>query len=301
MEIAFLGLGNMGSGMARCLLRAGHTVRVWNRSAEKMGPLVAEGAVGCGSAAEAVAGVPLVISCLMDDASIRSVFGRPNSPGDTSGVITKMAANAIHVCVTTISPVCGDWLEAEHAAHGSRYISGPVLGRPDAAASGTLLELLAGDPTAIEEVQPVLKAFANILVPMAGTAGVANSQKLCFNFFIASLVEVFAEVYTFTEKTGASKEIMAQFFQRAFAHPGLQGYASRMKDGVIEGEGGFSMRGGLKDVRLMLDAAERAGCPLDIAVLVEGKLAESVENGLGDADWSAVQRVTRARAGLALD
>lgn len=260
-----------------------------------MTPLVEAGAVACGSAAEAVAGVPLVISCLMDDASIRGVFGGED------GVIAKMAPNAIHVCVTTISPVCGDWLAAEHTTHGSRYVSGPVLGRPDAAAAGTLLELLAGDQSAIEEVQPVLKAFANILVPMAGPAGVANSQKLCFNFFIASLVEVFAEVYTFAEKTGASKEIMAQFFQRAFAHPGLLGYASRMKDQVIEGEGGFSMRGGLKDVRLMLDAAKRVDCPLDIAVLLEGKLAESVENGLGDADWSAVQRVTRARAGLAVD
>jgi 3-hydroxyisobutyrate dehydrogenase-like beta-hydroxyacid dehydrogenase len=136
---------------------------------------------------------------------------------------------------------------------------------------------------------------------MEGPAGVANSQKLCFNFFIASLVEVFAEVYTFAEKTGASKEIMAQFFQRAFAHPGLQGYASRMKDRIVEGEGGFSMRGGLKDVRLMLDAAERAQCPLDIAVLLEKKLAECVENGPGNADWSAVQQVTRERAGLAGD
>jgi 3-hydroxyisobutyrate dehydrogenase-like beta-hydroxyacid dehydrogenase len=292
MEIAYLGLGNMGAGMAGRLLKAGHVVRVWNRSAEKMGALVEAGAVACSSPAEAVTGVPLVISCLMDDASIRSVFGGED------GVIVRMTPDAIHVCVTTISAVCGDWLAVEHAAHGSRYVSGPVLGRPDAAAAGTLLELLAGDKSAIEEVTPVLKAFANILVPMEGPAGVANSQKLCFNFFIASLVEVFAEVYTFAEKTGASKEIMAQFFQRAFAHPGLQGYASRMKDGVVEGEGGFSTRGGLKDVRLMLDAAEREGCPLDIAEVMEGKLAECVELGLGDADWSVVQRVTRERAGL---
>ena len=163
------------------------------------------------------------------------------------------------------------------------------------------IPLLAGDASAMEEVQPVLKAFASIVIPMEGPAGVANSQKLCFNFFIASLVEVFAEVYTFAEKTGASKEIMAQFFQRAFAHPGLQGYASRMKDRIVEGEGGFSTRGGLKDVRLMLDAARRAECPLDIAAVLEPKLAECVENGLGDADWSVVQQVTRARAGLPMD
>lgn len=295
MEIAFLGLGNMGAGMAHCLLRAGCRLRVWNRSAGKMTPFAEAGAAACGSPAEAVAGVPMVFSSLMDDASVHEVFG-----GD-AGVIARMAPNAIHVCLTTISPVCADWLAAEHAALGSRYVSGPVLGRPDAAASGTLLQLLAGDASAIAEVEPVCRSFANMVVPMTGPASVANSQKLCFNFFIASLVEVFAECYTFAEKTGASPAMMAQFFERVFAHPGMQGYAARMKDRVIDGEGGFSLRGGLKDVRLMLDAARRVGCPLDIAVVVEEKLAECLEQGLGDADWSVVQRVTRARAGLGVE
>ena len=72
MKIAFLGLGNMGSGMARCLLRAGHSLRVWNRSADKMAPLAAEGAVACASPAEAVESADMVISCLMDDASIHA-------------------------------------------------------------------------------------------------------------------------------------------------------------------------------------------------------------------------------------
>ncbi len=292
MNIAFLGLGNMGSGMAGRLLAAGHSLRVWNRSAGKMDDLVATGAVACRSAAEAVEGVPLVISSLMDDASVKSVFGGED------GVITRMAQGAIHVCTATISAQCGDWLAAEHAAHGSRYVSGPVLGRPDAAASGTLLLMLAGDPSAIEEVQPVCKAFANLFIPMEGPASVANSQKLCFNFFIASLVEVFAECYTFAEKTGASAVIMAQFFHRVFAHPGMQGYARRMKDRESAGEGGFSMRGGIKDVRLMLDAASRAGCTLEIAQVIEEKMQACMAQGLADEDWSAVQQVTRTRAGL---
>jgi 3-hydroxyisobutyrate dehydrogenase-like beta-hydroxyacid dehydrogenase len=302
MEVAFLGLGNMGSGMANCLLKAGHTVRVWNRTAEKMALLVKAGAVACESAVDAAKNVPVVFSCLMDDKSIQNVFGGPAlSEIDqrfSDGVIAHMAPAAIHVCVTTISPQCADWLAERHAANGSRYVSGPVLGRPDAAAAGTLLQFLAGDASAVEEVQPVCKAFANTFVPLAGPARVANSQKLCANFFIVSLVEVFAECYTFAEKTGASKEVMAQFFERAFAHPGLQGYARRMKDRVTDGKGGFSMRGGLKDVRLMLDAARNAGCPLEIAELVQGKMSVAMERGLADADWSAIQQVTRTRAGL---
>jgi 3-hydroxyisobutyrate dehydrogenase-like beta-hydroxyacid dehydrogenase len=297
MEIAFLGLGNMGSGMANCLLKAGHNLRVWNRTAQKMAPLAAAGAVPCRSPVEAAENATLVISSLMDDKSIHTVFAGPEGrPQD--GVIAHMASNSIHVCVTTISPECADWLAEQHAAHGSRYVSGPVLGRPDAAAAGTLLQFLAGDASAMEEVQPVCKAFANTFVPLEGPARVANLQKLCANFFIVSLVEVFAECYTFAEKSGASKEVLAQFFQRSFAHPGLQGYARRMKDRVTDGEGGFSMRGGLKDVGLMLDAARNAGCPLEIAQLVEGKMRECMQLGLADADWSAIQRVTRTRAGL---
>jgi 3-hydroxyisobutyrate dehydrogenase-like beta-hydroxyacid dehydrogenase len=292
MKIAYLGLGHMGSGMVRCLLRAGHSLRVWNRSGDKMAPLVAEGAVGCASPENAIEGVDLLISCLMDDASIHAVFD------GAEGLIAKMRPNSIHLCVTTISPVCGDWLAEAHAAQGSRYVSGPVLGRPDAAAEGSLLQFLAGDASAIEEIGPVCKAFAPTAVPMAGPASVANSQKLCANLFIASLVEMMAECYTFAEKSGASREIMGQIFDRSFALPGLKGYARRMLDRSVEGADAFSTRGGLKDVRLMLDAGRRVGCPLDIATVIEGKLAECIENGFADADWSVVQDVTRARAGL---
>jgi 3-hydroxyisobutyrate dehydrogenase-like beta-hydroxyacid dehydrogenase len=292
MIIAFIGLGNMGSGMAHCLLRAGHNLRVWNRSVDKMAAFEAAGAIACSTPGEAVDGVPIVISTLMDDNAVRGVFGGAN------GLIARMAPGAIHLCASTISPQCADWLAEQHQSHGSRYVSGPVVGRPDAAAAGALLEFLAGDASAIEEVQPVCKAFANMLVPIPGPARVANSQKLCINFFIVSLVEVFAECYTLAEKSGASKDILEQFFIRVFAHPGMQGYARRMKDRIIDGAGGFSMRGGLKDVGLMLDAAKQVDCPLDIAALVEEKMREGMARGLGDADWSAIQEVTRARAGL---
>jgi 3-hydroxyisobutyrate dehydrogenase-like beta-hydroxyacid dehydrogenase len=292
MNIAFLGLGNMGAGVAHCLLRAGHSLRVWNRTPEKMAALITAGAVGCASPIEAVQGVPLVISSLMDDASVRAVFDGP------AGVIAHMAPNAIHLCTMTISPTCADWLAEQHHAHGSRYVSGPVVGRPDAAAAGTLTEFLSGDASAIEELKSVCSAFANNIVPIPGAASVANRQKLCVNFFIISQIEAMAECLTFAEKTGASPEIMAGFFDRVFAHPGLKGYAKRLLEHSVDGTGGFSMRGGLKDVNLILDAAKAASCPLDLATIIQDKMQECIERGLKDADWSAIQQVTRARAGL---
>ena len=292
MDIAFLGLGNMGSGIAACLLRAGHSLRVWNRSPEKVTPLVSAGATAFASAAAAVAGVPLVISSLMDDASVRAVFEGGN------GVIGKMSPNAIHLCTMTISPTCADWLAERHGASGSRYVSGPVVGRPDAAAAGTLIEFLAGNRSAIDELQPVCGAFASHVVPIPGPASVANRQKLAINFFIIAQIEVMAECLTFAEKAGASTEIMAGFFDRSFALPGLKGYARRLFEKSTDGAGGFSLRGGLKDVGLMLDVAKAADCPLDLATIIEGKMRDCMAQGLQDADWSAIQKVTRERAGL---
>jgi len=86
------------------------------------------------------------------------------------GLFATMAPHAIHLCITTISPSCADWLAEQHPSHGSRCVSGPVVGRPDAAAQGALLQFLSGD-SAVEEVQPVCKAFATTtLVPIPGPA-----------------------------------------------------------------------------------------------------------------------------------
>jgi 3-hydroxyisobutyrate dehydrogenase-like beta-hydroxyacid dehydrogenase len=289
VNIAFLGLGNMGAGMAQRLLQAGHSLRVWNRSAGKMAAFEEAGAKACSSPGLAVQDTPLVITSLMDDSSVRAVADE---------IFAKMAPNAIHLCVTTISPTCADWLAEQHPKHGSRYVSGPVIGRPDAAAQGTLVQLLAGDAGAMEEVRPVCGAFAATVMPIPGPANAANIQKLCVNFFIISLIEAMGECLTFAEKTGASAEMMAQFFERVFALPGLKAYARKLMAHDVDGTGGFSMRGGLKDVGLMLDAANRVQCPLDLATLIEGKMRECITQGLGDADWSAIQVVTRARAGL---
>lgn len=292
MNIAFLGLGNMGTGIAHCLLRAGHSLRVWNRTEAKTKSLVDAGAIACATPVEAIAGVPLVISSLMDDQSVQTVFDGPN------GVIRNMTPNAIHLCTMTISPHCADWLAQEHKTQGSRYVSGPVVGRPDAAAAGTLLEFLSGDASAIEELKPVCAAFANNLMPIPGAASIANRQKLCVNFFIISQIEVMAECLTLAGKSGASPEIMAAFFDRCFAHPGLKGYAKRLFEKDVDGPGGFSMRGGLKDVGLMLDTAKAVECPLDLAAIIQEKMQACIAQGWQDADWAAILRVTRQRAGL---
>lgn len=289
---AFLGLGNMGSGMARCLLAAGRPLIVWNRSPDKAAPLVALGARLARSPEEAIGEAEIVITSLMDDASLRSLFDPAGKP------LAAFRSGAIHVCVTTISPGCADWLAEAHAAKGSRFVSGPVVGRPDAAQSGLLLQFLAGDAAAIERVQPICRAFAALTIRVAGPASGANRQKLCVNFFAISLIEAMAENLTFAEAIGASPQIMAGLFARSLAQPPLKQYAARLAARNTDGQGGFAMTAGMKDVGLMLDEARRAGCRIELGEIIADKMHEALDLGMQEMDWSSIQEISRRRAGL---
>jgi 3-hydroxyisobutyrate dehydrogenase-like beta-hydroxyacid dehydrogenase len=139
MKIAFIGLGNMGTGIAQCILKSGHDLIVWNRTATKTGPLVALGARAATTAREASAVADVVITSLMDDKSVLDVV----QAGD--GVLAGMRPDAVHACVTTISPECADELESLHRGHGSFYVSAWLGGqmRPRA---DDLLRSSAGRP-----------------------------------------------------------------------------------------------------------------------------------------------------------
>ena len=154
MKIAFIGLGNMGTGIAQCILKSGHDLIVWNRTATKTGPLVALGARAATTAREAAAAADVVITSLMDDKSVLDVV----QAGD--GMLAGMRPDAIHACVTTISPECADELERLHRGHGSFYVSAPVAGRPDAAASGRFASFLGGPANAVERLMPACKSYS---------------------------------------------------------------------------------------------------------------------------------------------
>ena len=290
--IAFLGLGNMGSGMAHCLRAVGHPLVVWNRSPDKAAPLVAQGARLAASPEEAIAEADVVITSLMDDASIRSLF----DPACTA--LAAFRPGAVHLCATTISPDCADWLAEVHATRGSLFVSGPVVGRPDAAKAGLLLQFLAGDAKGIERVLPICRAFAGRVISIPGPASSANKQKLCVNFFAISLIEAIAENLTFAEAIGASRPIVSDLLAQVFAQPALKQYAGRLAARNTDGGGGFAMTAGMKDVSLMLDEAHRAGCPIELAEVIADKMGEALGMGMQSMDWSSVQEISRRRAGL---
>lgn len=293
MKIAFIGLGNMGSGIAQCILRAGYDLTVWNRTASKMEPLVRLGAKSAATAKEAVTGADVVLTSLMDDQSVL------NTVRMEDGVLAGMKPGAIHICITTISLRCADELERIHTEHGTRYVSGPVVGRPDAAAAGKLASYIAGDAAAVKTVTPICSAYSKQVVVLSERPRVANCMKLAINFNVISAIEIIGETYVLAEKCGLPLEHLRDFYQQLwYAHPAAHVYAEKLRCRDFADRVGFVMKGGLKDVSLMLSMAGDMGAPLEIAKIVERKMAKGIEAGMEAADWSGFYEISRREAGL---
>jgi len=292
-KVAFIGLGNVGSNIANRLLASGIDLTVWNRTASKMAPLVEQGAKPAVSAKVAAQGADVVLTSLMDDQSVLD-----NLQGD-QGLLAGLPPGSIHVCLTTISPRCADVLEQAHAKHGNIYISGPVVGPAVAAASGQLLSYVAGDPAAIEIVMPICMAYSKQVIAISERPRIANCMKLAINFNVVSTLELIGESYVFAEKCGIPLVYLRDFYQQIwFAHPGAKMYAEKLRTRDFGDRGGFIMKSGLKDVRLMLAAAKENGAQLETGNIVERKLRKGIEAGMVDADWSAFYEITRREAGL---
>jgi len=288
-KVALIGLGRMGSGIAANIMKRGMELVVWNRTATKMAPVVAMGAKAAGSAKEAAASAEIVVTSLMDDKSILDSLNGEN------GILAGLKAGGVHLCVATISPDFADELTRIHSEHGSYYVSGPVVGRPNAALTGELVSYLAGDPAAMDIAKEVAASYSKGVYVVGKNARAANTIKLCINYSVVSIIEIIGEVYALAEKSGTDPGIINEFYQSAFAHPALKGYGNKILNRDFRSEGGFALTGGRKDVTLMLDAAKQCGVALDIGSLILARMDAAIEEGLSDLDWSVFTEFIRGR------
>jgi len=291
-RVAFIGLGNMGAGIARNLIRGGVGLTVYNRTESKMKPFIEMGAIAARSPREAAAGADFVFTSLMGDDSVLSVVESED------GLMAGMEPSAIHIGTSTISPACAMQLANLHEKHGSHYVSAPVLGRPDVAEAGQLVTFVAGDAAVIESCKPLFETYTRMVRVIPGQQGLANVTKLCANYTAASVIELMGQVYTFAEKSGLDPALMEDLFQTTWAHPGLKEYATLIRARDFDSDEGFAMSGGLKDVELMLSSSEAEGVTLEYAEIIKGKMLEGIEQGMANKDWSATYEVTRRHAGL---
>lgn len=290
MDIGFVGLGNMGSGMASSLVKAGHQVTAYNRSQDKVDQLVERGARPARSVAEACGG-EVVVSMLSNDAAVEAVtFG-------AEGILATLSRGAVHVSSSTISVALAERLAAAHAEAGQLFVTAPVFGRPVAAESAKLFVVAAGDPAAVQLVSPVFDAIGQRSFVVSDAPSAAILIKLSGNFLIASVIESLGEAMALIGKAGIDKEQYLEILTSTlFGAPVYQTYGGLIAREEFE-PAGFAAPLGLKDVGLVLAAGDELRVPLPVASLLRDRFLTLLANGGEHLDWSAVGALAAWEAG----
>ncbi len=290
MKVGFVGLGNMGSGMAANLLAAGHEVSAYNRSQDKVATLAGLGARAAGSVAEVCDG-DVVVTMLADDTAVEAVtFG-------DGGIVASLGPGATHVSSSTISVALSERLTAAHSQAGQRYVAAPVFGRPEAAKAAKLFVVAAGEPSAVQAVSPVFDAIGQRTFVVSEEPKTANLVKLSGNFLLASVIESLGEAIALVAKAGVDKqEYVDLLTSTLFGAPVYKTYGALIAREEFE-PAGFAAALGHKDVRLVLEAGEALQVPLPIASLLRDRFLTLLAHGGGDLDWSAVSSLAAWDAG----
>ncbi|MGH9514574.1 MAG: NAD(P)-dependent oxidoreductase [Terriglobales bacterium] len=291
MKVGFIGLGNMGSGMAASLLKAAHEVTVYNRTPDKAKPLVEKGARKAASVADACKG-DVVITMLADDSAVEGiVFG-------DAGMIESLGKGAIHISASTISVALADKLTAEHAKRGQRFVSAPVFGRPESAASAKLFIVAAGPEDAVDDCAPLFDAMGQKTFRFGDKPSSANLVKVSGNFLIASTIEMLAEAMALVAKGGLDQHQYLDFLTSTlFSAPIHKTYGTLIADKKFK-PAGFAAPLGLKDARLALAAGDSLRVPLPLANLVRDRFLTLLARGDKTLDWSAISMLAAEDAGL---
>jgi 3-hydroxyisobutyrate dehydrogenase-like beta-hydroxyacid dehydrogenase len=291
MEMGFIGLGGMGEPIARNLIKAGHVLKIYNRTRSRAEAMAGQGASVAETPAEACsAGV--VASMLADDAAVESVVFSEH------GVIEGLPRGGIHISHSTISTNLSRRLVDAHRKRDQLFIAAPVFGRPDAAQAARLVVVAAGPQEAMERCHTALEAIGRKHFVIGTDAPAANTVKLGGNFLIASMVETLSEAIALMRKSGVDPAtfleiVVGSFFQS----PIYENYGKIIAEQRYEAAG-FKLRLGLKDMRLIMAAADEAGAPMPIASVIRDNLISGIAQGLGDLDWTAVARVAALKSGL---
>ncbi len=291
MDVGFIGLGNMGLPMARNLLKAGHSLRVYNRTKSRADPLVEEGATVATSPAEASTGDAVITMLANDQAVEDTVFGE-------DGILRGLKKGAAHISMSTITVALSERLNRAHTEVHQTYIAAPVFGRPDAAAAAKLFVVAAGDKKAGEYVQPLFDAIGQRTFYLSENAHEANLVKLSGNFLIVSMIECLGETVALMRKYEVDpRRFLEIMTETLFAAPVYRTYGALIAEQKYE-PAGFKLELGLKDVRSVLAAAEAKAVPMPVASVVRDHFLSAIARGGADLDWSALAKVTAEDAGL---
>jgi 3-hydroxyisobutyrate dehydrogenase-like beta-hydroxyacid dehydrogenase len=276
-RVAVVGLGAMGSRIAKRLLDTGHEVVVWNRSPGKAGPLVERGASEARTPAEAAAAAEAVLIMVADPSALRAVTE------GSDGILDGAGAGTTLIQMSTVGPADVDELAAK-LPEGVELLDAPVLRGISEAEAGTLEVFASGEPELVERLQPLLSALGEVL--HVGPLGAGTAAKLVANSALFGTLVVLGEALALARALGLQDE---KAFDVLTATP-LAAQAERRREAFETGEYPlrFSLSLGRKDADLIMAAAHAAGIDAKVAAAVREWLAEAERAGKGDADYSAI-------------
>jgi 3-hydroxyisobutyrate dehydrogenase-like beta-hydroxyacid dehydrogenase len=286
-RVGFIGLGHMGSAMARRLVDAGYDVTVWSRTAAHVDVLAGYGATPAQSAEDAVVAGHL-FSMLASEDVVRAVL--------PPGLLRAAPPGFVHVNHATISARAADEFAADADDGGYGYVAAPVIGRPNVAAAGALTILAAGSPAAVEASMPMLEVMGRRVWSYGGVASAANLAKIAVNYLIAHALQALAESITLLERYSLDTGQWVQMINDSvFPGPVYGGYGDAIARASYTPPG-FTSVLGLKDVMLALQAAAEAGVELPSGPLLRDIFETTVAEVGDDLDWAAIAEVTRRGA-----
>ncbi|MGV9310583.1 NAD(P)-dependent oxidoreductase [Streptomyces sp. NPDC003691] len=279
-EVAVVGLGGMGRAIARNLVRAGHEVVVWNRSAGPAEELAGEGARRAESVADALRS-PVVLSVLSDDRAFAETFL-------DSGVLAAARPGGLHVNMATVGVDLARRAAAAHTAHGLGYLAAPVFGRVSVAEAGALNILAAGEPGLVDRARPFFEVIGARTWRLGDRPEQANTVKVLGNYLIACAIQSLGEAVSVAEAAGADPAEFTELLSSTlFPGPVYSGYGAMIAERRYR-PAGFTAALGRKDLGLALDAAAGHEVPLPFGELLREVFDQTIADGRAGDDWAVI-------------
>lgn len=286
-KIAFIGLGNMGGPMATNLVRAGHSVTVYDRVEAAMDTLVAAGARKATSATEAVKGADCVISMLPASQHVKGLYCDPD------GLFSTLPAGTLVVDCSTIDSAVAKEVAAAASAQGILFMDAPVSGGTAGAAAGTLSFICGGSDAVFAQAKPILEHMGKNIFH-AGDVGAGQMAKACNNMMLAIQMAGAAEALSLGIKNGLDPKVLSEIMKNSSGNNwALQVY--NPVPGVMDNapasrqyEGGFMVDLMVKDLGLALQAAQHSHADTPMGQQANALFSAHAESGFGRKDFSSI-------------
>lgn len=290
-RVGFIGLGIMGRGMAANLLKAGFPVRVWNRTASRMDPLVAAGAEAGKSPADVAAHSDVIITCVSDTPDVQSVILGEN------GVIHGAKPDSLVIDCSTISPQATRGIAAELAAKGVHMLDAPISGGSEGAANGTLSIMVGGDGEQFARALPLFQAMGKTITHVGEEHGSGQTVKLVNQVLVVGNALAMCEALLFAQAGGV--DLQKTFDAVSQGAAGSWMFTNRAPQ-IIQRDWrpGFTIDLQQKDLRLVLEAADQFGVPVLGTSLVFNLYRTLESQGLGSEGNQALIKALEHLAGF---